>query len=88
MPRVRPLAKCTCLAGADPMMPRTSEGSAVEAAFMMRSGWSPFAEPSCRNAGTMLESECGETGPSHQPVGGMQGTSSSSLVTMRISAVP
>ncbi|KAI3537927.1 hypothetical protein CABS01_01670 [Colletotrichum abscissum] len=65
MPRIRTSAVCTCLTAADPMMPYTSEGSAVEAALTIRSGASLLAGPSCSHAGTMLESECGETWPGH-----------------------
>lgn len=67
-------------------MPLTSERSAVEAALKIHSGGSLFADPSCGNAGTMLESECGESRPAHEPVCGMQGTGS--LVTRRIDNVP
>ncbi|KAK7444384.1 hypothetical protein Landi51_08561 [Colletotrichum acutatum] len=67
MSRIRTSAECTCLTAADPMMPYTSEGSAVEAALKIRSGGSLFADPSCSNAGTMLESECGESWPGHEP---------------------
>ncbi|EXF79010.1 hypothetical protein CFIO01_05770 [Colletotrichum fioriniae PJ7] len=67
MSRIRMSAECTCLTAADPMMPLTSERSAVEAALKIHSGGSLFADPSYGNAGTMLESECGESRPAHEP---------------------
>ncbi|KXH27225.1 hypothetical protein CSIM01_11249 [Colletotrichum simmondsii] len=66
MSRIRTSAECTCLTAADPMMPYASEGSAVEAALKIRSGGSLFADSSCSNAGTMLESECGESWSGHE----------------------